>query len=95
MWSGWGGNGHCQYPEELWFIAQGECPGSAHSTLQFSSKSGEHRSWEKTATEAARIPGGSAITSIYAASTRQPPAPGYSTPQLCSRSGTNTTEKGT
>jgi len=48
-----------------WFVSQREYSSAAHSTLKLA-KSGADRSWDKTATETAKISGSSAVTSILA-----------------------------
>ena len=75
-------------------VPQWERAGSAHSTLQLSTRYVADRSREKCATEAAQTPGSSTATSISAATMPASSAPAYSTPQPCTRPGTNTMEKG-
>ena len=56
-----------------WFISQQECPSPAHSTPQHGAQIKVDRSWERSATEAARILGGSTVIAV--ATVPQPPAP--------------------
>ena len=64
------------------FVSQQKQPGSTHFTTQLSTRSGADTSWEKSATEAAQISGGSTVLSIPTATTPQRPALAYSTPSL-------------
>ena len=74
------------------FLFQQECPDSAHS-IQLGTRSGKHRFWEKSATKAAQTPWRQKSPQFLQCSTSVP-VPAYSTPQLYTRSGADTAEKG-
>ena len=95
MWSRWGGCDPCQCTQSTWRFTHSKsalAPPTPHCIWGLT---GADRSWERSATEAARILHGSTVISILVATVPQPPvpAPACSTPQPCTRSGMNTTEK--
>lgn len=64
------------------FVSQQKQPGFTHFTTQLSTRSGANMSWEKSATEAVQISGGSTVLSIPTVTIPQHPALAYSTPSL-------------
>lgn len=97
-WQPW--PAHARVPQEtLYFFSQpserAPAPGTRH---QFSTASRAERSWEKTATEAAQISGGSTATSIPVLTPQFQSSdfsgPTYSSRQTWTRSRTSTTGKG-
>ena len=78
-----------------WLTTCQEHSRSAHPTLQLGARSGADRSWKRSTTEAAQVPGSSTTTWIPAVIAPWPPAPAHFTSQPRARPGTNTTEKGT
>ena len=70
-----------------------EPSGSTHIITQFAARSGAHRTWERSTTEAVKTPGSSITTLIPAARASYPPAPTHSTPQPRTRSGAKSGER--
>ena len=69
-----------------------EPSGSTHIITQFAARSGAHKTWERSATEAVKTPGSSITTLIPAARESYSPAPTHSTPQPRTRSGAKSGE---
>lgn len=67
--------------------------GSTHIIIQFAARSGAHRTWERSATEAVKTPGSSVTTLNPAARASYSPAPTHSTPQPRTRSGAKSGER--
>lgn len=70
-----------------------EPSGSTHIITQFAARSGAHKTWERSATEAVKTPGSSITTLIPAARESYSPAPTHSTPQPRTRSGAKSGER--
>lgn len=77
------------------FVSQQELSNSPHPTLQLGTRSWVNIFSKRPATEVVQVPDSSTTTSIPVVTAPRPPAPGYFTPWPSTKSGMNTTEKGT
>lgn len=78
-----------------WFISLVKHSSSTHPKPQVGAGSVVDKIWERPPTVAAQVPGYSTATSIPAPTATLPSALAHSTPHPSTRSGTNTSEKGT